>query len=62
MKEAFVWLTAARKTMWIPSKHSRKSVLFPYLNLHPGRTLHNQAQDAGFGHDFDHRSGQALTA
>ncbi len=48
MKAAFVSLTAVRKTMWIPSKHSRKSVLFPYLNLHPGRTLYDQAQDAGF--------------
>jgi hypothetical protein len=47
MKEAFVWLTAARKTMWIPSKHSRKSMLFPILNLNPGPTLHNEAQDAG---------------
>jgi hypothetical protein len=25
--------------MWIPSKHSRKSVLFPILNLNPGGTL-----------------------
>jgi len=62
MKEAFVWLTAVWKTMWIPPKHPRKSVLFPYLKLHPGRTLHNQAQDAGFAHDLHDRSGQALTA
>ena len=43
--EAFVSLAAVRKTMWIPSKHSRKSVLFPILNLNPGRPLHNE--DAG---------------
>jgi hypothetical protein len=40
-------LTAVRKTTWIPSMHSRKSVLFPILNLNSGRTLHNQSQDAG---------------
>jgi hypothetical protein len=47
MKEAFVSFTAVRKIMWIPSKHWRTSVLFPMLNLNPGRTLRNQAQDAG---------------
>jgi hypothetical protein len=47
MKEAFVWLTAVRKTMWIPSRHSRKSVLDPILNLNPGGRLHSEAQDAG---------------
>jgi hypothetical protein len=62
MREAIVSLTAVGKTTWIPSKHSRKSVLFPILNLNPGGTLHNRGAGRGFARDLHDRTGQALTA
>jgi hypothetical protein len=62
MKEAFVSLTAREEDYVILSKPWRKSVLFPILNLNQGRTLRNEAQDAGSPMTCTAEPAQGLTA